>query len=196
MSNKAGSLCNLGRLKEGVACFDQALRIDPDSATVLYNKGVYLGKIEEALSCYQEALRIVEATDRSGDGEWWEFRLEQAWFNMAAVLEELGEAEAAIECYDQALSLNPRYEKGLIGKGSCLASLGIGDEALRCFDDALEVRSSIEELGRAQVVFDQRVWRGEETLVTAKVRVACLDLKRGKATAIPAELHEQLKRLT
>jgi len=139
LSNKAVSLCNLGRVKEGLACFDQALRIDPDSATVWYNKGVYLGKTEEALSCYQEALRIVEATDRSGDGGWWEFRLEQAWFNMAAVLEELGEAEAAIECYDQALSLNPRYEKGLIGKGSCLASLGKGDEALRCFDDALEV---------------------------------------------------------
>jgi acyl-CoA thioester hydrolase len=63
-------------------------------------------------------------------------------------------------------------------------------------DDALEVVSRIEELGRAQVVFDQRVLRGEELLLTARVRVACLDLKRGKATAVPKELHEQLKQLT
>jgi acyl-CoA thioesterase FadM len=38
--------------------------------------------------------------------------------------------------------------------------------------------------------------RGEELLLTARVRVACLDLKRGKATAVPKELHEQLKQLT
>jgi acyl-CoA thioester hydrolase len=86
----------------------------------------------------------------------------------------------------------------MLDAGLAFAVRSLTTEFLRPakLDDALEVRSSIEELGRAQVVFDQRVWRGEETLVTAKVRVACLDLKRGKATAIPAELHEQLKRLT
>jgi acyl-CoA thioester hydrolase len=63
-------------------------------------------------------------------------------------------------------------------------------------DDLLHVVSTIETLGRAQVCFAQQIERAEETLVTAKVRVACLDLKRGKATAMPAELYEQFKQLT
>jgi len=86
----------------------------------------------------------------------------------------------------------------MVGAGLAFAVRSLSAEYLRPakLDDVLEVRSSIGELGRAQVVFDQRIWRGEETLVTAKVRVACLDLKRGKAAAMPTELHEQLKRLT
>ena len=63
-------------------------------------------------------------------------------------------------------------------------------------DDALEVVSRLGELGRAQVVFDQQVERQGEILLTARVRVACLDLRRGKPTAIPAGLLEQLKSLT
>jgi acyl-CoA thioester hydrolase len=86
----------------------------------------------------------------------------------------------------------------MVGAGLAFAVRSLSAEYLRParLDDVLEVRSSIGELGRAQVVFDQHIWRGEETLVTAKVRVACLDLKRGKAAAMPTELHEQLKRLT
>ncbi len=63
-------------------------------------------------------------------------------------------------------------------------------------DDLIEVRSTIEELGRAQVVFHQVIRRGDETLLEATVRVACLDLARGKATAIPKHIHEKLKEPT
>jgi hypothetical protein len=54
-------------------------------------------------------------------------------------------------------------------------------------DDRLDVVAGIESLGRAQVVFAQRIERNGEPLVTASVRVACLDLKRNRATAIPEE---------
>ncbi len=63
-------------------------------------------------------------------------------------------------------------------------------------DDLIEVQSSIGELGRAQVVFLQRIERAGELLVDATVRVACLDLVKGKATAIPKNIHEELKKLT
>jgi len=62
-------------------------------------------------------------------------------------------------------------------------------------DDRVDVVAEIESLGRAQVVFRQRIELGGETLVDATVRVACLDLARGKATAIPGDLHEKLKGL-
>ncbi len=62
-------------------------------------------------------------------------------------------------------------------------------------DDELVVVSAVESLGRAQVVFAQRIERGGELLLDAKIRVACIDPVRGKATAMPKEIHEKLKAL-
>jgi acyl-CoA thioester hydrolase len=66
-------------------------------------------------------------------------------------------------------------------------------------DDELVVTTTVETLGRAQVTFAQSIarTRGEvpETLLTAKVRVACLDLAAGRPTAMPKPLHEQFKQL-
>ena len=62
-------------------------------------------------------------------------------------------------------------------------------------DDELEVVSALESLGRAQLRFAQRIDRDGETLFTAGVRVACLDLRRGRAAPMPAELYEKLKQL-
>ncbi|MFN3883149.1 MAG: tol-pal system-associated acyl-CoA thioesterase [Rhodocyclaceae bacterium] len=61
-------------------------------------------------------------------------------------------------------------------------------------DDELDVTTAVETLGRAQVGFAQTIRRGEETLLTAKVRVACLDLAKGRAIALPAALHECIRR--
>lgn len=62
-------------------------------------------------------------------------------------------------------------------------------------DDVIEVKSFVKELGRAQVVFRQRIERGGDLLVDATVRVACLDLGKVKATAIPHNIHERLTTL-
>lgn len=62
-------------------------------------------------------------------------------------------------------------------------------------DDLLEIETRVAELGRAQVTFAQSIRRGAATLLTATVRVACLDLARGKPAAMPRELHAQLETL-
>ncbi|MBI3524577.1 MAG: tol-pal system-associated acyl-CoA thioesterase [Betaproteobacteria bacterium] len=62
-------------------------------------------------------------------------------------------------------------------------------------DDLLTVVSSIGPLGRAQVVFVQRVERNGEILLEATVRVACIDPQRGKARALPKDTHEKFKAL-
>jgi acyl-CoA thioester hydrolase len=63
-------------------------------------------------------------------------------------------------------------------------------------DDLLEIVTTIGELGRAQVIFLQRLEREGELLVDATVRVACLDLAKGRAAAMPKEMHNKLKELT
>ena len=62
-------------------------------------------------------------------------------------------------------------------------------------DDLLTVVSTVESLGRAQLVFAQRVERDGLVLLTAKMRIACFDPARSKATAIPKIIHEKLKAL-
>ena len=60
-------------------------------------------------------------------------------------------------------------------------------------DDELVVVSRIASLGRAQVVFHQRIERGAELLVEASIRIACFDPARGRAVAMPKAIHEKLK---
>ena len=62
-------------------------------------------------------------------------------------------------------------------------------------DDAIEVISTIASLGRAQLVFAQRIERDGELLVDASMRVACFDPVRMKAIPMPRDIHEKLKAL-
>ena len=61
-------------------------------------------------------------------------------------------------------------------------------------DDHLEITSGIEDLRRAQLVFDQSIWRGETLLLDAKIRVACVDPRNGKPIAMRRDIHEQFMR--
>ncbi|MFY9326736.1 MAG: tol-pal system-associated acyl-CoA thioesterase [Georgfuchsia sp.] len=62
-------------------------------------------------------------------------------------------------------------------------------------DDLIEVTSAVEELGRAQVLFRQQIVRQGDLLLKAQVRVACIDPLRGKAVAMPKEIHEKFRAL-
>ncbi len=62
-------------------------------------------------------------------------------------------------------------------------------------DDMLTVVSTVESLGRAQLEFAQQVERNGTVLLTSRMRIACFDPVRGKATAIPKSIHGKLKTL-
>jgi acyl-CoA thioester hydrolase len=63
-------------------------------------------------------------------------------------------------------------------------------------DDLLEIDTRVASVARAQLVFDQRVMRGTETLATGLVRIACVDPSRGgKPCALPSELLSLFRQL-
>ena len=62
-------------------------------------------------------------------------------------------------------------------------------------DDELTILTTLIKLGRAQMVFAQRAERNGELLVDAKTRIASFDPLRGKAIAMPKEIHQKLKPL-
>ena len=59
-------------------------------------------------------------------------------------------------------------------------------------DDPLAVLTELTLAGRAQVTLKQWIERGGETLVEATVRVACLDAKKMKPAALPADLRRKM----
>jgi len=60
-------------------------------------------------------------------------------------------------------------------------------------DDALEVTATLVQCKRASMVFDQAVCRGDETLLTAQVKIAALDAATFKPRGMDDALHAALK---
>lgn len=85
----------------------------------------------------------------------------------------------------------------LMREGVAFAVRSIEAEFLKParLDDLLVIETSIASLGRAQLGFAQRVRRGHELLLDAKIRVACIDPARGRPIPMPRILHQQLSAL-
>ena len=88
-------------------------------------------------------------------------------------------------------------QQQLMQEGVAFAVRSVTAEYLKParLDDLLSVETRIESLGRAQVVFSQRISRGEDVLLDAKIRVACIDPASGKPKAMPRSIHEQFQPL-
>ncbi|MDX3935342.1 tol-pal system-associated acyl-CoA thioesterase [Stenotrophomonas sp.] len=96
-----------------------------------------------------------------------------------------------------------------------MRALGYGQERMRCdhglvfavrsmtmdflkparLDDALDVTATLVQCKRASMVFAQAVCRGEETLLTAQVKIAALDAATFKPRGMDDALHAALKHL-
>lgn len=64
------------------------------------------------------------------------------------------------------------------------------------YDDLLAVHSRLEQLGRASLVLAQEVWRGEQCLLAARVRIACVEQIGFRPAKIPTHVMERLARRT
>lgn len=56
--------------------------------------------------------------------------------------------------------------------------------------DALDVTVAIETLGRASLTVQQRVLRSDQTLLNARVMLACVDRERMRPVRIPIALQD------
>lgn len=82
----------------------------------------------------------------------------------------------------------------LMKEGVAFAVRAVSADYLKpaVLDDLLTIETAIASLGRAQMVFVQRVLRGTELLLEAKVRVACIDPVRGKPIRMPDAIRDQV----
>lgn len=62
------------------------------------------------------------------------------------------------------------------------------------FDDELFVECWVPEAGRAKVVYAQRVVRGDQVLVEARIVLACVDMNEERIVSIPARILEACRK--
>jgi len=62
-------------------------------------------------------------------------------------------------------------------------------------DDTLTIISTIEAVKAAQILFGQKIVRGDEIIFTAKVRCVCVNLLRMKPIAIPQNIRNGFQAL-
>ncbi|QQE65086.1 hypothetical protein GFS31_17710 [Leptolyngbya sp. BL0902] len=65
--------------------------------------------------------------------------------NKGIVLEILGQHEAAISCYDAALTINPNNHEALNNKANTLSNLGYYEAAITTYDAALAIKPDLHE---------------------------------------------------
>jgi Tfp pilus assembly protein PilF len=141
---------------EAIACFQRAIRLQPDFAGAHCNLGLALqGKgpsaLDEAITCYQEAIRL-------------QSNLAAAHSNLGVALQTKGNVDEAIECCKRAVALGPRLALAHYNLGVALSGKGKVEEASACYQEAIRLQPDFPEahnnLGRTlleQGQFEQAV---------------------------------------
>lgn len=145
--NKGKSLAMINRHREAIVTFEQALKIDPESADARIQKArslLRIGETGEALSLFDEVLKASPAS--------WE-----AWFYRGEAERLAGRTDEALSSFERALELEPSKAEIMGSMGSLLEEMGRIDNALFCFDFALERNPKIEDLwvGKGKILLKQ-----------------------------------------
>jgi len=135
LTEQGNVLAKLQRPLEALACYEQALLLQPDHLEALKNRGNVLRALncrEQALASYAVALQF--KPDYT-----------EAMNNSAVVLQELDRPEEALAYYERALQHQPVRASTLVNHGVTLQNLNRPDAALVSFDEALRLEPGLAE---------------------------------------------------
>jgi tetratricopeptide (TPR) repeat protein len=156
-------LKSMGRMDEAIDQFQQALRIEPQSALAHANLAFALhssGRLDEAIDHYRQSLRLepYNATDHVNLGFALQSsgRLDEAislfrealridpkrigpHIHLGAALQVKGRKQEAIDHYRQALQLDPKEASDHVNLGGALTRMGRVDEAIVHYQQALRI---------------------------------------------------------
>jgi tol-pal system-associated acyl-CoA thioesterase len=71
-------------------------------------------------------------------------------------------------------------------------SLNVDYKKPALLDEELIVEANVMQLKRSSIIFRQNIYRSEEVLCEANVRIACVDKETMKPTAMPDEIFQAL----
>jgi tetratricopeptide (TPR) repeat protein len=128
-------LAAVGKYKEAVTPYQEALNIQPNSDEILYNYGLclyYLSRYNEAVSCYDKAIKL------NPD-------YHETWSDRAYALMMLGRGKEALASCEQALQIRPESYQAWYKRGWVLSKLNRRQEAIASCDKALEIQPNSYE---------------------------------------------------
>jgi tetratricopeptide (TPR) repeat protein len=161
-NNRGVRLATEGSLDAALACYDEAIRLNPQLAAAHNNRAntyLRLGRIGDAIASYREASRLAPEVSLYHynfgsallDAEDFETAREQlqiavssgpkhaaTYLNLGLAFSGLGRYEEAIEAYDEAVRLDPTNLSALAGRAIALSSLGRFEEAAEAHRTAIE----------------------------------------------------------
>jgi|GEM_PF-1301384 Flp pilus assembly protein TadD len=127
------SLVQQGLEEEAISCWEKAVKIRPDAASVIWvNMGKALWKSENykgAVRCFQRAVQL-----QPDNAEY--------WYGLAMSQSRSGDAEAALSSYETALNLQPDNAYTWGGFGYAFHVLGRYEEAMASYQKVLELDSN------------------------------------------------------
>ena len=123
--------------ESAIACFDQAIKINPNNHVPYRHKGDVLLKKEDyngAIDAYKKAI----VTNPKKNYE--------TYYRKGYAYSKLRDYRQAIESYDEALKVKPKYFNVLKEKGLALYRLQDYAQAVKCYDEALKVKPNDQEV--------------------------------------------------
>lgn len=114
--NKGDALFAQEEYKAAIEAFDRALAINANDLYAVLQKGVCLqlmGKPDQAMAQYNEVVRLAEREVRRNPNEAkYDATL---WTNKGDALTRLGRYHEAADAYQEAISINPKYDRAVKG---------------------------------------------------------------------------------
>jgi tetratricopeptide (TPR) repeat protein len=176
LSCKGIALSGLGRLREAISCYNEAIKIIKRSlvkkegkvgiesalASIMVNKGMTLrdlGRFKDAINCYDEAIEIYKQLVNDDKRVELESELAETLMNKAIALSDLGRSKDAINYFDEAIRIEmhlsevegkTEFEKKLaivlMNKGNELWKLKRSSEAINFYEKAIEIVNRLIEI--------------------------------------------------
>ena len=115
---------------EAITEFDNAIKANPNSANIYYDRGVIYdkkGELDQAIADFSKAIEIDPA-------------LTDAYYNRGFAYYKKGDPEHAISDYDKVIDLSPNSADAYYGRGLAYSKKGELDEAILEYNKAIELR--------------------------------------------------------
>jgi protein O-GlcNAc transferase len=181
--NQGNAYSALNRHGAAVACYEQAIALDPESNVAPYYwRGISLQQLrrhEAAIASYDQAIAL--GSDLDGP----------AYYGRATALVELEQYAAALESFDSAIALGTHYylAEAHYGRGNVLAGLEQREAALASYERAITLKPDYVEalFNRANVLAELKQWEaalaGYERVIAIKPDAAEAISNRGLVLA-------------